>query len=255
MANVIPVVELFGPTVQGEGAVIGYQTCFVRTAGCDYLCKKCDSLHAVLPELFKGKTTNYKGKALNKALAKQMGHCKWVTLSGGNPCMWDFTDVVADPRWNVALETQGTLWKDWIRDCDIITVSPKGPGMGEQFEPDKFDVFVQNLTDAGNNVLHKGFFVKVVVFEQRDIELCVEIMDRWPILKDRMYLSQGNPFPPAPLKEGEVDPDAMDILVYRNTLLELYKESINTILADPRLASVKILPQLHTLVWGNDKGV
>lgn len=39
----IPVMEIFGPTVQGEGMVIGQKTMFVRTAGCDYRCSWCDS--------------------------------------------------------------------------------------------------------------------------------------------------------------------------------------------------------------------
>ena len=39
----IPVIEIFGPTIQGEGAVIGLKTMFVRTAGCDYSCSWCDS--------------------------------------------------------------------------------------------------------------------------------------------------------------------------------------------------------------------
>ena len=39
----IPVMEIFGPTIQGEGAVIGQKTMFVRTAGCDYSCSWCDS--------------------------------------------------------------------------------------------------------------------------------------------------------------------------------------------------------------------
>ena len=39
----IPVMEIFGPTIQGEGMVIGQKTMFVRTAGCDYSCSWCDS--------------------------------------------------------------------------------------------------------------------------------------------------------------------------------------------------------------------
>lgn len=39
----IPVLEIFGPTIQGEGMVIGQKTMFVRTAGCDYSCSWCDS--------------------------------------------------------------------------------------------------------------------------------------------------------------------------------------------------------------------
>ena len=38
-----PVLEIFGPTIQGEGMVIGRKTMFVRTGGCDYRCSWCDS--------------------------------------------------------------------------------------------------------------------------------------------------------------------------------------------------------------------
>lgn len=39
----VPVLEIFGPTIQGEGMVVGQKTMFVRTAGCDYSCSWCDS--------------------------------------------------------------------------------------------------------------------------------------------------------------------------------------------------------------------
>ena len=32
----IRVSEIFGPTIQGEGVLIGLPTVFVRTGGCDY---------------------------------------------------------------------------------------------------------------------------------------------------------------------------------------------------------------------------
>lgn len=43
----IRVSEIFGPTIQGEGILIGLPTVFVRTGGCDYRCSWCDTLHAV----------------------------------------------------------------------------------------------------------------------------------------------------------------------------------------------------------------
>ena len=46
----IRVSEIFGPTIQGEGVLIGLPTVFVRTGGCDYRCSWCDSLHAVDPK-------------------------------------------------------------------------------------------------------------------------------------------------------------------------------------------------------------
>ena len=46
----ILVSEIFGPTVQGEGPLIGQPSVFVRTGGCDYRCSWCDTLYAVLPQ-------------------------------------------------------------------------------------------------------------------------------------------------------------------------------------------------------------
>jgi 7-carboxy-7-deazaguanine synthase len=46
----IRISEIFGPTIQGEGPLIGRPTVFVRTAGCDYRCTWCDTLYAVLLE-------------------------------------------------------------------------------------------------------------------------------------------------------------------------------------------------------------
>ena len=42
-ARTIAISEIFGPTIQGEGALIGKPTVFVRTGGCDYRCSWCDT--------------------------------------------------------------------------------------------------------------------------------------------------------------------------------------------------------------------
>jgi 7-carboxy-7-deazaguanine synthase len=34
-----PVIEIFGPTIQGEGAEAGLATHFLRVGGCDYRCR------------------------------------------------------------------------------------------------------------------------------------------------------------------------------------------------------------------------
>ena len=41
----IPVLEIFGPTIQGEGMVVGQKTMFIRTAGCDYSCAEIGRAH------------------------------------------------------------------------------------------------------------------------------------------------------------------------------------------------------------------
>ncbi len=42
-ARTIAISEVFGPTIQGEGALIGKPTIFIRTGGCDYRCLAPDT--------------------------------------------------------------------------------------------------------------------------------------------------------------------------------------------------------------------
>lgn len=41
----------------------------------------------------------------------------------------------------------------------------------------------------------------------------------------------------------------------RDDILEAYEKLIDEVVHDKELDSVYVLPQLHTLVWGNKKGV
>lgn len=78
------IAEIFGPTIQGEGALIGETTVFVRTGGCDYRCAWCDSLHAVDPAF----RHTWAAMTTNAFWAKITHHSKGkpltVSLSGGN---------------------------------------------------------------------------------------------------------------------------------------------------------------------------
>jgi 7-carboxy-7-deazaguanine synthase len=129
----IPLVEMFGPTIQGEGAVIGQQTYFMRFGLCDYKCKMCDSMNAVDPLQVK---LNAKWLTqldiYNEFMAfHKEGSTRWITLSGGNPCIHDLTELVLnlnDTGFKFAVETQGTFAPDWLKYCRIVTCSPKGPG-------------------------------------------------------------------------------------------------------------------------------
>jgi len=46
MMPLLPVSEIFGPTIQGEGEHIGRRAVFVRLAGCDSRCSWCDTKYA-----------------------------------------------------------------------------------------------------------------------------------------------------------------------------------------------------------------
>ena len=79
----IPVLEVFGPTFQGEGRAIGQKTMVVRTAGCDYRCAWCDSAFtwdgSEKPDMLSAEEVIERLDAL--------GTYDYVTISGGNPLL------------------------------------------------------------------------------------------------------------------------------------------------------------------------
>jgi 7-carboxy-7-deazaguanine synthase len=246
----IPVVELFGPTIQGEGPLAGSKTMFVRTGGCDYRCKMCDSLHAVLPAAVKANASRMTSREILDQLIPKMKETgtDWVTLSGGNPCMWDLAGVVFGLReegFYVAVETQGTLAPTWLQHCNCVVISPKANGMGEKFEEEKLDLFLKALPA---NVLTA---LKVVVFSALDIELALT-MDK--VADGRVharFFSLGNMHPPK-LTENFSLKEAVSPPIHLEHLMREYRQLIEIMCNDQRIKDWKFLPQLHVLAFGNE---
>lgn len=259
----IPLVEAFGPTIQGEGAVIGQQTYFLRFGLCDYKCTMCDSMHAVDPNQVrqnaKWLTQQEIFNTLNDIWLR--GSTRWVTFSGGNPCVHDLGELVFNLRqvplapWRIAVETQGTQFQNWLHYTDVITISPKAPGMGEKLELDKLDAFIDYL---GPSVARAN--IKVVIFSAVDLEVAKMLAERYlevKNLKIPFYLSLGNAWPPGydspdPLPPSNLDAEAPTELVER--LVTQYKRLFDDIKEDSILSKMRFLPQWHTFVWGNEKG-
>lgn len=245
----IPLVECFGPTVQGEGNVIGQQTFFLRFGLCDYDCMMCDSRHAVDPFQVKA---NAQWLTQVEIFQRFIAHrdasesaVKWITYSGGNPCIHDLTELTLGLKHvghKIAVETQGTFAPRWLWNCDIITVSPKGPGMGERFDRNIFRKFFDVLH------LKPGFNIKVVVFSEADLIFARQLIEDYPWIQynpDKFFLSQGNTYISS---VGTID----DLT---SSLRKQYLYLLQLIQKDPILCQVKFLPQFHVWLWGNQKGV
>ncbi len=252
----IPLMECFGPTIQGEGAVIGQQTYFLRFGLCDYKCTMCDSMHAVDP-LLVSKNAEW---LTQDEIFNRLNHfykpftTKWITLSGGNPAIHDLDhliDLLQECEWKTAVETQGTIYHEWLNKVDVLTVSPKGPGMGVKFDLEVFERFMQPLR------FQEGLNIKVVIFGDADLEFAEQIAD-WLVVSgyplDIMYLSQGNLYPP-----GKAPDDIYSGFLHRDILCGLYLETLKKIQSNPDkyhfLQHVKFLPQWHVWLWGNRQGV
>lgn len=236
----IPVIEMFGPTIQGEGNMCGRQTMFLRTGLCDYKCKMCDSMHAVDPLQVKKNATYMSIEDIAQQMIEMAEHTPWITLSGGNPAMWDLSFAIE--RWHaegykVAVETQGTRWQNWINMCDCITVSPKPPGMGEITKWEVLQQFMEKLSDKANICL------KVPVFDEKDLEFTKVLWSRYQDLD--LYLSLGNSWLPG---------DDISGTDHVNSLLLRYRELADILYKDPILSNAIFLPQLHVLIYSNEMG-
>lgn len=240
-ARVIPVLEVFGPTVQGEGMVIGRKTMFVRTAGCDYRCSWCDSAFT-----WDGSAKDDIRMLTSAQIIAELDELgqdcyDHVTLSGGNPALLpqlgELIEQLHAAGKQVALETQGSRWQDWFLLIDDLTISPKPPSSQMATNWEKLDEIVERL------LKHKAqFCIKVVVFDEEDLAYAKRVHQRYPRVP--FYVQAGN----AQLAEE----DAVRLLPY---LLERYEWLIAQTMTDAELNSVYVLPQLHTWVWGNKKGV
>src|SRR5262245_39496571 len=126
-AKTFPVIEVFGPTIQGEGAEAGLPCCFVRLGGCDFRCSLCDTMYAVDPELVRAHATKMSASEIVSQVGELDGAASWVVLSGGNPALHELGGLTARLRaagMKVAVETQGSIWREWLGDVDRLTISP-----------------------------------------------------------------------------------------------------------------------------------
>ncbi|QTM98838.1 7-carboxy-7-deazaguanine synthase QueE [Sediminibacillus dalangtanensis] len=238
-----PVLEVFGPTIQGEGMVVGRKTMFVRTAGCDYGCSWCDSAFTwdgSTKEDIRMMTADEIMEGLQAKGGSRFDH---VTISGGNPALLqnlgELINMLHDQGVEVALETQGSRWQDWFIDIDDLTISPKPPSSGMKTNWQVLDTIVNRLADSGRQS-HTS--LKVVVFDEEDLHYASVVHHRYPQVD--FYLQVGND------DLAEADP-----AILAAKLLEKYQWLIDQVMQSDMLNHVRVLPQVHALVWGNKRGV
>ncbi len=243
MNNKVPVLEIFGPTIQGEGMVVGRKTMFVRTAGCDYSCSWCDSAFT-----WDGSAKNDIRQLTDEEVWHELqalgGECfDHVTISGGNPALLKSLDKLVDRLYNngkqVALETQGSRFQEWFYKIDDLTISPKPPSSGMKTNYEVLDDIIERLQNKGRS---QHISIKVVVFDEIDFNYAKQIHQRYASV-------------PFFVQVGNDDLTTTDDDALTRKLLEKYEWLIDLVVAAPDMNNVRVLPQVHALVWGNKRGV
>lgn len=246
----IPVVEHFGPTIQGEGMVVGQKTYFVRMAGCDYSCDWCDSKFSwdgsVMPTIENGlrKTPQELADEILANLSTPSGklNCKHITLSGGNPAvqgalMADFINIMKLHGFKFSVETQGTIFqKSWFPLIDQFVLSPKPESSLMKTDWTGLHLFVERLQE-----LKVNYSFKIVIMNDDDFEYLRKIIKEFPN-EPIIYASVGNP---TPYVLEAVSPMLIGKLAW------LWDK----VIAEPEFNNVRPLPQTHVLVYENKRGV
>lgn len=205
-------------SIQGEGIEIGLPTVFVRLYACDLRCSWCDTMYAVEGRDFRKMTV---GEVL--ADIEKFG-CKRVCITGGEPLIQreeaeELAKILINEGYKIVLETSGHKMPPpvfWTGSC-VISMDCKCPGSGMQERMD-FGLF-QKLRPRDQ--------LKFVIADEADFVYAKGILKEYRINANII-------FQPA-------DGALIGWLTGR--------------VMDENLGEVRVLPQLHKIIWGNRRGV
>jgi 7-carboxy-7-deazaguanine synthase len=237
----IRISEIFGPVIQGEGIHIGEPTIFVRVGGCDYRCSWCDTMYAVDP-IHRADWHPMSDADICAAVQELSSKPILITLSGGNPALYDFANVIAHMQasgYHFTIETQGSIAANWFRLLDSMTLSPKPPSSNMPTDYQKLERCMDFLEPDRINL-------KIVVADQEDYEYARQTAARFPHL--RCFLQVCNPNPTSDTSHP------FDLERERDLLLAKLQWLTELVLADSWFKAT-VLPQLHVLIYGNRRGV
>lgn len=205
-------------SIQGEGLDIGLPTVFVRLFACDLRCSWCDSMYAVEGKDYKDMTIKEVRESIEQYL------CKRVCLTGGEPLIQkkelaELTEGLIDSGYVIILETSGH--KDppdvfWSKGC-LISMDCKCPS-SKMEEVMDFRLFEK---------LRPSDQLKFVIQDEADYSYAKIVLEKYKIKAS---------------------------IIFQPVFGADLKWLTESILKDG-LYGVRVLPQLHKLIWGDIRGV
>lgn len=205
-------------SIQGEGTAIGIPMVFLRLFACDLRCSWCDTMYAV-------EGTDFKEMSGNEVL-EQIGKygCANICITGGEPLIQKkelipLTDELISRGYFVILETSGHKEPPDIFNSSscMISMDCKCPSSGMEDRMD-FNLFPK---------LGEKDQLKFVIKDEADYNYA------------KMVLNSHN------LKCS---------VVFQPVHGENITWLAESIIKD-NLNKVRVLPQLHKLMWGEKRGV
>lgn len=183
--------EIFGPTIQGEGKLVGTPSMFIRFGKCNLRCEgfkveyetpsgikkcSCDSFHAVDP-VFRDEWKKYN---IYKDVVKEVevlmpNYNIDIVITGGEPLLyWNniefqkLLEYYVSNNFNVTIETNASLNINFNKEYQRKIVFSMSVKLSNSLEPLKKRLNVQTISEILNNtqdsylkfVINKDFLAK-----------------------------------------------------------------------------------------------
>lgn len=205
-------------SIQGEGTHIGLPTVFARLFACDLRCSWCDTMYAVEGRDFRDMTVDQVFSSIESYA------CKRVCLTGGEPLIQrkevtQLAEMLVDNGYTIVLETSGHKEPPGIffTDSCLISMDCKCPSSGMHEKMD-FSLF-SRLKDKDQ--------LKFVIRDEDDFEYALDVLNK-----------------------SRIEASVIFQPVYGNSLGWLTEKVM-----EHGNDNIRVLPQLHKLIWGEKRGV
>jgi 7-carboxy-7-deazaguanine synthase len=222
------IAELFY-SIQGEGALVGVPSVFVRTSGCNLRCEWCDTPY-----------TSWKPEGsdwtLDRIVDEVRAHpARHVVVTGGEPMIAPqivaLTERLREAGLHITIETAGTV--DQPVACDLMSISPKlanstprDPQWSERHERLRIQPQVLAALTA-----RYDYQLKFVIAGPADLDEVRQIVARLQAERERVIL----------MPEGTTSARLHERALW---IAEVCKQE-----------GFRFSPRLHVDLWGDRRGV
>ncbi|MGZ4904369.1 MAG: 7-carboxy-7-deazaguanine synthase QueE [Halobacteriota archaeon] len=211
-----PVCEQF-ISLQGEGLSLGRKSCFVRLAGCNLSCTFCDTAYARAV----GSAPYLDVPTILCAIPQKTP----IVITGGEPMLYDLEPLLRGIYGRegrdatIEIETNGTIFTPYYHVQFIV--SPK------------FDFPQSYRQEVIKAFEERGAIFKFVIRDRADFEHVMRMHDAlW--LSDIVLMPEGT---------------TAEAIIRRS------KDIAEWMCMEERdLRNVRLIPRLHTLLWGATRG-
>ncbi len=218
--------EIFGPTVQGEGASSGQQAAFVRLGGCNLTCTWCDTPYTWDAKRYDLHAENT--KLTVEQIVAQLPDVPLIVISGGEPLLQataleHLCTTLIDLEYRIEIETNGTQLP-MNQDTHIqYNVSPKLAHAGDPIEKRITPALFEYVRDP-------NAIFKFVVTDKKDLNEVQQIATAHGIEPYRVWIM----------------PEGVDRRVLEQRLMEISSASIER--------GYNVTGRLHIQMFGGVRG-